>query len=189
MPAPYFFGYGSLVNRTTHDYTNSSQARLDGWRRVWRHTDEHPTAYLSVEQVEGGQIDGLIAHVPDGDWAALDTREIGYERFWATPDVIHDNGSDIDIAVYKVPRYRQGDQTGLRPIQLSYIDVVVQGFLGEFGPKGVARFFETTHGWETPVLNDRAAPRYPRHQKLSKSETALVDDHLAALSVRFVTSL
>jgi hypothetical protein len=34
------------------------------------------------------------------------------------------------------------------------------------------------------VLNDRAAPRYPRHKVLSAAETALVDDHLARLSAR-----
>jgi hypothetical protein len=62
--------------------------------------------------------------------------------------------------------------------------VVVQGFLHEFGEAGVAAFFDTTDGWDTPVLNDRAAPRYPRHKVLSAAETALVDDHLARLSAR-----
>ncbi len=189
MPAAYFFGYGSLVNRATHSYPDASPARLNGWRRVWRHTNRHATAFLSVEQVEGGQIDGLIAHVPGGDWAALDAREGGYERQGATGHVAHGTRPDIDIAVYVVSGDWQGGQARHRPILLSYVDVVIQGFLSEFGPGGAARFFETTHGWEAPVLNDRAAPRYPRHQRLTRNETAFVDDHLAALHVRIVSHL
>ena len=30
---PRFFGYGSLVNRDTHDYPNAVRATLSGWRR------------------------------------------------------------------------------------------------------------------------------------------------------------
>ena len=39
MNHPAFFGYGSLVNRATHDYRQAVPARLKGWRRVWRGTD------------------------------------------------------------------------------------------------------------------------------------------------------
>ena len=67
---------------------------------------------------------------------------------------------------------------------LSYIDVVVQGYLREFGERGVRHFFETTDGWEAPVLDDRAAPIYPRHQRLSPDERALVDDQLREIGVR-----
>ena len=47
---------------------------------------------------------------------------------------------------------------------------------------GVRRFFKTTAGWDTPVLNDRAAPIYARAQRLTADQTALVDDSLSALS-------
>lgn len=30
----YFFGYGSLVNRRTHDYAPLQKARVTGWRRA-----------------------------------------------------------------------------------------------------------------------------------------------------------
>jgi hypothetical protein len=73
---------------------------------------------------------------------------------------------------------------GDHAILLSYLDVVVQGFLKEFGESGVTRFFDTTDGWNTPVLNDRNDPRYPRAQVLSTAETALVDHHLNRLSAR-----
>jgi len=188
MPAPYFFGYGSLVNRSTHDYPNASPAQLGGWRRVWRHTDWHATAFLSVEPAGGVEIDGLIAHVPGGDWQALDTREGGYARRSANGSVRHGADADIDVAVYVVDGDWQGDSTPFRPILLSYVDVVIQGFLREFGTDGAARFFRTTCGWDTPVLNDRPAPRYPRHQTLTAQETAIVDGHLADLDVTLISA-
>ena len=170
---PYFFGYGSLVNRQTHNYPDAHPARLRGWRRAWVRTAVRDLVFLSVVEDPGTTIDGLIAAVPGADWAALDAREAGYARLSSGGAVIH----PISPAPYTgVP----GDHA----ILLSYIDVVMQGFLHEFGEAGVAAFFDTTDGWDTPVLNDRAAPRYPRHKVLSAAETALVDDHLARLSAR-----
>ena len=72
----------------------------------------------------------------------------------------------------------------MMPIALSYLDVVVQGYLAEFGEAGVARFFETTDGWDAPVLNDRDAPIYRRHRPSSAKERRLVSDHLSALGTR-----
>jgi hypothetical protein len=45
----------------------------------------------------------------------------------------------------------------------------------------VAAFFATTDGWDRTILNDRHAPRYPRHQTLSDHDRLVVDGHLAAL--------
>ncbi|MCX8228278.1 MAG: gamma-glutamylcyclotransferase, partial [Sulfitobacter sp.] len=41
-----------------------------------------------------------------------------------------------------------------------------------------------THGWDTPVLNDRAAPQYPRHQALTQQEMSLVDNNLDRLAAQ-----
>ena len=62
---------------------NAHPARLKGWRRAWvgsriRGCAAHRRAGA------GHSIDGLIAAVPGGDWAALDAREAGYERIAAT---------------------------------------------------------------------------------------------------------
>jgi gamma-glutamyl AIG2-like cyclotransferase len=188
MPAPYFFGYGSLVNRATHDFSNPQPAQLTGWRRVWRHTDLRPVAFLSVVQDADSVIDGLIAHVPHEDWDALDQREWAYDRIPATNAVRHPVKTDIEIAVYAVPDARHNAPSARHPVLLSYIDVVVQGYLREFGLDGAAQFFATTDGWDVPVENDRATPRYPRHQHLTATESAFVDDHLAAYSAQ-VTKL
>lgn len=180
---PYFFGYGSLVNRDTHSYPDAQPAKLHGWRRAWVRTAVRDLVFLSVVEDRTSTIDGLIAAVPNSDWGALDAREAGYARLSSGDAVRHNLTPAPDIAHYAVPQATTG-VPGDHAILLSYLDVVVQGFALEFGTKGVQRFFDTTDGWETPVLNDRAAPLYPRAQTLTPDQTALVDSHLALLSAR-----
>ena len=180
---PYFFGYGSLVNRATHTYPDAQAAQLQGWRRAWVRTPGRDVVYLSAVKDLSCTIDGLIAAVPDADWTALDAREHGYARHSSGQAVAHDLTSAPQIAHYAV-RPQDICTDGAHVILLSYLDVVVQGFMREFGPAGVTGFFDTTAGWDTPVLNDRAAPRYPRAQQLTAQETALVDHHLTRLAAR-----
>jgi len=180
----YFFGYGSLVNRNTHQYDNPRPAQLSGWRRVWRHTVLRPLAYLTVEPDSSTTIDGLIAAVPDADWDALDVRETAYERVPAAHQVQHPLPFQPEIALYSIPDGKHGRPTERHPVLLSYIDVVVQGYLHEYGAKGATLFFDTTDGWDAPILNDRAKPVYPRHCKLSRGETDFVDDALSRLSAQ-----
>jgi hypothetical protein len=175
--AAHFFGYGSLVNRATHAYPQAHPAHLKGWRRVWVHTAARPVAYLSVRRDENCTIAGLAAHVPGGDWAALDEREAAYARHAAQAQPI--GRAPLDVQVYAVPQEAAAPPQTAHPILLSYLDAVVQGFLREFGEEGVAGFFETTSGWDAPIRNDRAAPLYPRAQRLSALEIALVDAALA----------
>ena len=180
---PHFFGYGSLVNTDTHDYAPYIPARLSGWRRVWRHTPLRPVAFLTAEPCDGVDIDGLIAPVPNADWAALDEREFAYERVDVTGLTAHEGPGGVEIATYSIPDGKHGAPDGQHPILLSYLDVVVQGYLRVFGPEGAAHFFDTTIGWDGPVLDDRDAPRYPRAQTLSQGETAIVDVALDRLGV------
>lgn len=186
MADPFFFGYGSLVNRATHDFAAPRPAQLTGWRRAWRHTDLRPVAFLTAVPARDNVIDGMIAHVPRGDWMALDQREWAYDRVPATDCVSHPLPGEIDITVYAVPETRHSAPSENHPILLSYLDVVVQGYLREFGADGADRFFATTDGWEAPILNDRAAPRYPRHQALKPEETAFVDARLATLRAHII---
>lgn len=179
MADPFFFGYGSLVNRATHDFPQASPARITGWRRGWRYTDLREAAFLTAIVDPVTTIQGLIAHVPNNDWIALDEREKAYDRVAVTSAVDHPLRHDIDIAVYAVPTQRYSQPTTKHPILLSYLDVVIQGYLQEFGEDGAHQFFKTTDGWDIPVLNDRQSPRYSRHQILSDHETAFVDHHLA----------
>jgi len=187
MQHAYFFGYGSLVNRGTHGFAGAHTATLKGWRRIWRHTDLREVAYLTVVPDPEAEIDGLIAEVPAQDWEVLDRREAAYDRVAAAHQVSHPLAHAPDIAVYAIPdgKHQQPSREG--PVLLSYLDVVVQGYLREFGEAGVARFFNTTEGWDAPILDDRADPIYPRHQRLRSDEQTLVNDHLAARKARMVT--
>ena len=180
---PFFFGYGSLVNRRTHTYAEAYGARVVGWRRVWRQTHMRDTAFLSVEPAPGVEIEGLIALVPGGDWTALDRREHGYDRLALGAGLAHSATRPVSAHIYAIPAHRTAEPGARQPILLSYLDVVVQGYLTEFGEAGVERFLATTHGWDVGVLDDRARPRYPRAQDPGGRDRGLVDAALAALGV------
>lgn len=182
MQNPFFFGYGSLVNRKTHDYPDVARARVHGWRRTWRHTALRPLAYLTATPCEDSEIDGLIASVPGADWKALDHRERAYDRV-GVQRVSHAVDSAPKVEIYWVPPTKHDPAETTLPLLMSYLDVVVQGYHAEFGRDGVAEFFGTTDGWDTHILDDRDNPIYPRHQPLSRAERRLVDAHLSDIGV------
>ena len=180
---PHFFGYGSLVHRGTHGYPVRMQAELQGWRRVWRHSRHRKVAFLSAVRAPGSRIAGLVAAVPGADWAALDARERAYDRIRLGPEA-QQEARALDLHVYEA-RAEHLDAPELRhPILLSYLDTVIGGYLAEFGETGAEAFFATTDGWDGPVLNDRAAPIYPRAQPLEAGARDLVDSALASLSAQ-----
>lgn len=183
MSDPFFFGYGSLVNLATHEYADAHPARIKGWRRAWRHTPARDIAFLTAIPCEDSEIDGMIAHVPGGDWAALDEREYAYDRQIVTDAVVHTVSRPLDIAIYEVPASAQYKPDVAHPYLLSYLDVVVQGYLQVFGEDGAKAFFETTDGWDCPVRDDRNNPTYPRHQQLTPAERHFVDTQLAQRNV------
>ena len=171
MSDPYFFGYGSLVNRDTHSYPRAEPRSLAGWSRTWQGTGLRDVAFLTFVPTPGVTIEGLIAAVPNANWAALDERERAYARHAVEVE------APGPVAIYAVEPKHQAD--GDHPILLSYLDTVIQGYLKEFGDEGVQRFFQTTQGWDRPVLNDRRDPIYPRATVLSQAEQTLVDQELA----------
>lgn len=179
MSDRFFFGYGSLVHQGTHAYEQVQKARLRGWRRAWRASPMRAVCYLTIVPDRDGHIDGLIAAVPNADWAELDRREANYQRMDAAHIIDHAMGQNLDIVAYAIPTGQHHDPTDNTPLLLSYIDVVVQGYLREYGPDGVQHFFETTTGWQAPILNDRDNPVYPRHQVLNRDERAMVDAGIA----------
>lgn len=178
--AARFFGYGSLVNRATHHYPAARPAQLSGWRRIWVHTRARPVAYLSVHPAPG-TILGLVAEVPGADWRALDLREAAYARH---PVTLRAPEGEVAAQVYAVPPDAAAPAGRVHPVLLSYLDAVVQGFAREYGADGVRDFFETTDGWDAPVQDDRANPRYPRAQALTAAERRMVDAGLARVGAR-----
>lgn len=180
----YFVGYGSLVNRMTHQHEMVYPARLKGWRRMWRKTLLRDAAYLTVVPDKDCEIDALVAAVEPQDWPALDEREAAYTKHAARHQVDVSLPHDAHVVVYAIEEGRHLPPDDGSPVLLSYIDVVVQGYLHSFGEAGVRRFFETTGGWDAPVVNDRANPIYSRHQRLSGAERALVNDMLSSVGAR-----
>ena len=188
MTHPAFFGYGSLVNLATHDYDDPHPATLSGWRRVWKHSSRRPVAFLSVERCDATEILGVVAHVPDANWAALDQRERAYIRRDVSHQVRH-GGPNRHTAVYEAAHGYIAPPSIEHPILLSYLDVVIQGYLNMHGADGAQHFFATTGGWDGPVLDDRADPIYPRHQYLAARERALVTNALNDLKIAVVPQL
>ena len=175
MTHPRFFGYGSLVNLNTHSYPQVETATLNGWRRVWKLHHDTDLAFLSVEPHDT-LLHGITADVPNADWEALDAREHAYLR----RDVTEQFASDT--AVYEAnPAHTSATNNG-HHILLSYLDVVIGGYQTLMGDNGPAHFFETTTGW-APVLDDRAAPQYPRAQPLTDQIRETVDNALTSLGI------
>lgn len=178
MTQRFVFGYGSLVNRRTHEYTQAHAARVTGWQRAWRRTPLRERCFLTVVPMPGAQLYGLAAAVPEQDWAALDAREQGYTRHMvaAVPSAA---GNARQVALYAIPPERFRPPGPDDHLALSYIDTVVAGFVAEYGPEGAAQFFATTSGWEATVLDDRAAPLYARAQPVGAAVRRLTDEGIA----------
>ena len=160
-----FFGFGSLVNTGTHKYEMLAPARVNGWARTWIHHDLYSHSLLSVTPEPDTHIHGLMARVPNDDWAELDIRENGYARYALAPGewqadttltALHE--SDIQMYKHASGGFAQPD----KPILWSYLETVLYGYYQVFGSAGVAAFMATTRHW-TDVLDDRADPIYPRY--------------------------
>jgi len=185
MSTQYFFGYGSLVNRQTHSYDHAQPARVHGWRRRWRHTNLRAVAYLTVCPAPGHFIDGVIAAVPNGDWAALDEREHAYDRAQLPPSAIdHRRGALISVEMYHTKPGNTSPPSVRHPILQSYLDTVLLGYFDVFGSDGIDHFFATTDGWDAPVIQDREAPIYPRTQAPDASMRSTIDRRMDALGIR-----
>lgn len=183
MKDDWFFGYGSLVNRATHAHGRAHCASLQGWRRVWRVPAGEHVPVLSIAPDPATRIDGLVAHLAGGDWTALDLREAGYDRLPVPQAALaHAAPHDLRAQVYAVDLTTSRAPGADDRLRLSYLDVVAEGFVTEYGAEGLARFIATTSDW-APVENDRAQPLYPRARPVSAQIRALLDAHLAQIGV------
>jgi hypothetical protein len=177
------FGYGSLVNRETlPEHVRARPATVRGWRRAWRAASRSASwgvCAVSVAEAPGAEIDGLLVIFEDAVWPVIEAREHRYRWF-----VLPDFGERVLAFRAGAEADRWGDRE--HPVHLTYVDTVLQGYLREFGEAGARRFMETTDGWHVPILDDRAAPRYPRARPLPAPERALVDGLLAETGATIV---
>ena len=178
------FGYGSLVNRMTlPPHVKAEPVALSGWRRAWRATSlAHAGGVCALSVVPGDDtIEGLLVTFEDEARPVIDAREYRYD-----PLAAEALGPEALIFRANAASDRFGDSAS--PVHLSYVDVVIQGFYREFGEAGVERFMATTDGWHVPILDDRAAPRYPRAQQLTENERALCDRMLRVVDATFMAT-
>lgn len=185
MSGHYVFGYGSLVNAETHTFAPLFRARLEGWRRAWKHKVLTPTkrvTSLTIEPHLGSAVDGVVAHVPDQHWEDLNKREEGYDQISLSGAYFaHSAPAGAQVITYQ----SRGDVTDVSgfPILLSYLDTVMLGFHQIGGHDAAAGFVNTTTGWDTPVLDDRADPIYPRAVFPDPVQRDMIEDLLRPLDL------
>ena len=182
-----FFGFGSLVNTGTHRYDPYTPARVMGWKRAWINYDCYEHAFLSVVPDVKSHIQGLMARVPNDDWAELDAREIGYARRVLQPDewleeaseslIISEQPDDVQMYVHAAGEFAQP----AKPILWSYLETVLFGYYQWYGAEGVKAFIQSTVAW-TDILDDRANPIYPRYVPAQGSSAELILPEIERLS-------
>jgi len=137
----------------------------------------------SIVPSEGTTIKGLICRVGPSQIDALDKREAGYNLHQLHPETLSAPHSTECVHTYVSAS--DPDGSNVHPILQSYLDTVLTGFLTEFDKQGVHHFVETTTGWETPILRDRASPIYPRTTALTAETAAFFDEILEANGVNW----
>lgn len=183
-----YFGYGSLVNRATHQtaIVDAFPAQLKGWKRCWKpraDTSVFDVAILSVRPEPETVTEGLLVVDHLQNLPVIDERERNYRRVELNRDDFDtpiDVPDDCPIFVYEVPD-TPGLTFGTQRVLRSYLDAVLQGFLNEFGEQSVGRFVQETDAFDIGILNDDADPSYQRHVSLSDAERRLFDAVLAHL--------
>jgi len=168
-----YFGYGSLVNlgslRTP--YISAHRATLKGWKRSWMSQRNMPDmALLSVIKAQDAEIDGLLIIDHTESLPDLDKREAQYSRVALDNNnlILHESQTTVDSKFLYVAD--QLPSTSEKKIARSYLDVVMQGYLQQFGEDGLQRFMETTVNFDIHIIEDRDQPLYPRATQLTEQE-------------------
>lgn len=203
LPADFLFGYGTLISEPSRASTSGRRvaavaARISprlGYVRAFvaRAGGRSGAGFtaLGLRRAREGEvvssINGVIFPVLDAaEMAAFDRREGGYRRVEVDPALIEPVGWQnlpraARIWIY-VPRGRSGElgadlmlPDADFPLVQSYIDVVMQGALGE-GMAFARELVETTFDWSPFWLDDRPMPRRP----WSSTEQAGAIDRLLA---------
>ncbi len=184
-----YFGYGSLVNRTTHHSAVAEfiNVRLSGWRRHWLPRPASKSghvALLSAYPDPNGKIDGLLVVDLTKNLPALNAREVRYDRIEIEYNVFSAKSpkNKVDCAIpatpvniYRAKHLSYFDDSGKCKILRSYLDTVMQGYLNEFGLEGLLHFINSTDNFEIGIREDRHNPVYSRPVSLNFRERAQFD--------------
>jgi hypothetical protein len=184
------FGYGSLLNQRTHRRPDISiyPFRLTGWQREWGHCVDSGGAgkvcALTIRPNRRAEVSGAFVVDLRANLRDLDEREQGYRRvriFSRARPSIPNIPANATIFTYTSdpPEFRPGSREF--PIWRSYLECVLAGFLDVGGKTAARDFVVTTRGWESPILDDRTAPKYMRATSLpagiQTDVDALIQEH------------
>jgi glutathione-specific gamma-glutamylcyclotransferase len=186
-----YFGYGSLVNELT--WTRKYEmitAEIHNWIREWKHCVDTPwgrVCALTVSREAKSAVQGAFILCDLAELKEVDEREIGYERVELSRDDVVSPALTLPdrLFVYRStpPAFRSGD--AMYPLWMSYIEVVLVGYWRVFGETGIDHFINSTRGWDTPILDDRAQPLYPRFVQLQADDRNFIEQKLRSAGLRF----
>ena len=141
------FGYGSLVNSSTHPRNAQSTGPviLSGWRRLWAHhleTASGTMCVLTIEPSAGAAVVGVLLDCDQAAMRELDLREQGYERR-AVEVAYSESPSQRMACITYVSMAARGQPASREaPIWRSYLDCVLAGLAvgvgGQFGDLAVS---------------------------------------------------
>jgi len=175
------FGYGSLLNRATlPPGARLEEATITGWVRQWRNrcaTATGPVCGLTLAPRARSVVEGAVMHFAPEHHNALMAREADYAQMSECEAQLA-AGESVIVTVFSSRPELNDWACDALPICLSYVDVVLQGFLQVYGAAGVEHVLDTTEGWHLPLINDRSLPRYPRPVALAPLELDLIDESL-----------
>jgi len=178
------FAYGSLVGvRTRPSSFLATPATLGGWVREWSHgikTKRGKVCALSVSRAEGSGIQGILLEGDEDGERELDQREEGYLKESVSVLCARTNGGPEarNAVVYVGDDELRIKKVGDYPIWLSYLLVVLAGYRELGGWVALEEFFRTTRGWNTPILDDSANPKYSRAIQLKRDEEGEIQQFL-----------
>ena len=192
----YIFGYGSLINPESRAKTGESgiaiPVRLWGVQRAWNLV-AHAFQLTGVGATykPSSYANGVIIPVSESELPKFDEREVrhGYKRVPVNRGnitmLVDGAVSSGNIWVYVTDS--PGRPTEAAPIAQSYVDVVLSGCLSvdlqnhDIDNNFVREFVSTTEGWNSPWVNDRNQPRYPRPVDYSTAPINKIDRLLEGL--------
>ena len=182
--AQYIFGYGSLIDASSRAATGDTgrmhPVRIAHLQRAWHVVSPNGYTLVGVTPRRGASCNGVLSQVTPDVLPRFDRRERRYHRViipqQAVTSLTGESLSGATIWTYLTSR--PGQASDAYPLVQSYIDVILTGCLA-LGADFAAEFIETTQGWESAWLNDRAQPRYARAMR-GVSQAAEIDRQLRA---------
>ncbi|MFT2110478.1 gamma-glutamylcyclotransferase [Marinomonas sp. 2405UD68-3] len=166
----FIVGYGSLISGISRAKTGETgrvwPIKIADFERHWSvMTSEFGMSSVAVIPKKGAYCNGVLIEISEAEIPVFDLREQGYERAQIDSSQLS-SYQDEALPNGTVWIYHSDDitpPTPACPITLSYADVILAGCM-EQGDAFVRDFLQHTCGWESPLLNDRQHPRYPRVQ-------------------------